>query len=330
MTVKGDGVMPLKGLHHVSAITANAVENMHFYTEILGMRLIKKTVNQDDTSVYHLFYGDEIGSPGTEVTFFEIPMAARNHDGNNSISEQALRVKNDRALDFWQQRFKEMNVAHGETTRIYGRQSLRFKDPEGQRFVLVSDETNVKGVLGGNPWDKSPVPREYGVIGLGPVKLTVPDREATERVLTDVLQLIKKGSYPSDSVGEPDIFVYEMDKGGTGAEVHLEERKHLPRQRLGRGGVHHIAFRVTSDEELQEWIKRIKQYGLNTSGYVDRFYFHSLYFTEPNGILLELATDGPGFETDEDVMHLGETLALPPFLEPNRKAIEAKLKPLKF
>jgi len=330
MTIKGDEVMQLKGLHHVSAITANAVENIHFYTEVLGMRLIKKTVNQDDTSVYHLFYGDGIGSAGTEVTFFELPMAARNHDGNNSISEQALRVPDDQALDFWKRRFRTMNVAHGEIVRVYGRQSLRFKDPEGQRLILVSDETNVKGVPGGSPWDKSSVPKECGIVGLGPVKLTIPDREATERVLTEILGLTKKGSYPSDSVGEPDIVVYEMDRGGTGAEVHLEERKKkdLPRQRLGRGGVHHVAFRVANDEELHEWIKKIEHYKLHASGYVDRFYFHSLYFTEPNGILLELATDGPGFEMDEDVKHLGETLALPPFLEPNRKAIEARLKPL--
>ncbi|GGE56561.1 putative ring-cleaving dioxygenase MhqA [Pullulanibacillus camelliae] len=322
--------MQLKGLHHVSSITANAVENFHFYTEVLGMRLIKKTVNQDDTSVYHLFYGDEIGSPGTEFTFFEIPMAARNHDGNNSISELALRVQSDQALDFWQQRFKMLNVAHGEITRAYGRKSLRFKDPEGQRLILVSDETNLKGVPGGKPWDKSSVSKEHAIVGLGPVTLTVPEVKATERVLTDVLGLTKKGSYASDVEGQPDILVYEMGQGGTGAEVHLEERKDLPRQRLGRGGVHHVAFRVASDEELQEWIKRINQYQFNNSGYVDRFYFHSLYFREPNGILFELATDGPGFATDEDKAHLGEALALPPFLEPNREAIEAKLKPLSF
>ncbi|GIN85329.1 putative ring-cleaving dioxygenase MhqA [Heyndrickxia sporothermodurans] len=319
--------MKLKGIHHVSAFTANASNNFHFYTKILGMRLVKKTVNQDNISVYHLFYGDEQGNPGTELTFFEIPNAARNHDGNNSISEISLRVKNDEALIFWKKRFEETNVEHGEIETVFNRKSLRFKDFEGQRMILVSDENN-KGVAGGIPWDKSQVPQKYGITGLGPVKLTVPYIEPTEGVLTEIMGFQKKGQYPSTIQGQPDIIVYETGEGGTGAEVHVEERKDLSRERLGRGGVHHVAFRVEDEVELRDWIQNIKGERIPNSGYVDRYYFKSLYFREPNGILFELATDGPGFATDEDLNHLGEALALPPFLEEKRSQIEERLKPL--
>lgn len=319
--------MQLKGIHHVSAITANAQDNLHFYTKVLGMRLIKKTVNQDNPSVYHLFYGDEKGSAGTELTYFEIPHAARNHDGNNSISEISLRVKNDHALTFWKKRFEELNVEHEEITEVFNRQILRFKDFEGQRMALISDEKN-PGVESGKPWEKSPVPQEFGITGLGPVKLTVPDAKQTITTLTEILGFHKKGHYPSPIPGQSDIIVYETGEGGTGAEVHIEERNDLPRERLGRGGVHHVAFRVDNEDELHDWIQKVKDEQMVNSGFVDRFYFKSLYFREPNRILFELATDGPGFATDEDIEHLGESLALPPFLEPKRNEIEAKLKPL--
>ncbi|MFD4817971.1 ring-cleaving dioxygenase [Peribacillus butanolivorans] len=319
--------MELKGLHHVSAITARAGGNFDFYTKTLGLRLIKKTVNQDDIRVYHLFYGDEAGSPGTELTFFEIPQAARTHEGNNSISEIALRVRDNKALDFWKKRFVEYNVEHDEVTTRFHRQVLAFKDPEGQRLLLVSDQDN-KGVHGGVPWDKSPVPKEFSILGLGPVKLTVPNIEPTERVLTEVLGFRKSGAYSSSIRGQSKILVYETGKGGTGAEIHIEERNDLPRERLGRGGVHHVAFRVDNEEELRKWIEKLNESSLINSGFIDRFYFRSLYFREPNGILFELATDGPGFATDEEVQHLGESLALPPFLESKRADIEANLKPL--
>jgi glyoxalase family protein len=319
--------MEVKGIHHVSALTARAPENFDFYTKVLGLRLVKKTVNQDDISVYHLFYGDEKGNPGTELTFFEIPNAGRNHEGVNSISALSLRVQDDQALVFWKKRFEELNIEHEDITNRAGRSTLAFKDFEGQRLILVSDENN-EGVKGGIPWDKSPIPKEYGMLGLGPVKLTVPYAEPTVGVLTDVLGFRKKDQYPSQVEGQPDILVFETGEGGTGAEVHVEERKDLPRERLGRGGVHHVAFRVEDEEELRKWIERIRTARFPNSGFVDRFYFRSLYFREPNGILFELATDGPGFDTDEDLHSLGESLALPPFLEPKRKQIEANLKPL--
>jgi glyoxalase family protein len=319
--------MEFKGIHHVSALTAKGPKNYEFYTKTLGLRLVKKTVNQDDTSVYHLFYGDAKGNPGTELTFFEIPMSAPNHDGTNSISAISLRVPNDQALIYWKQRFEELNVEHEEIINRAGRSTLAFKDFEGQRLILVSDEEN-KGVQGGIPWEKSPIPIEHGIIGLGPVKLTVKYAEATAGILTEVMGFRKKGQYLSPVVGQPDILVFETGEGGTGAEIHVEERVDLPIERPGRGSVHHVAFRVDNEEELREWINRINESKLPNSGFVDRFYFRSLYFREPNGILFELATDGPGFDTDEDLNHLGESLALPPFLEPKREQIEAKLKPL--
>ncbi|GGF83751.1 glyoxalase [Paenibacillus albidus] len=319
--------LTLKGLHHVSAITAKAPENFKFYTEVLGLRLIKKTVNQDDISVYHLFYGDEQGNPGTELTFFELPMAGRNRDGNNSISALSLRVPSDAALAYWAQRFTELGIEHGAVAELGGRLTLSFRDHEGQRFLLVSDENNA-GVAGGKPWAKSPVPAEYGIIGLGPAHLTVESAETSAVVLEELLGFRRKSTYPSTTPGQPDVIVFETGEGGSGSEVHLEERNDLPQERLGRGGVHHVAFRVDNEEELKQWVERISTFKLPNSGFVDRFYFRSLYFREPNGILFELATDGPGFATDEPIEHLGESLALPPFLESKRAQIEAHLKPL--
>lgn len=319
--------LTLKGLHHVSAITAKAPENYKFYTEVLGLRLIKKTVNQDDVSVYHLFYGDETGNPGTELTFFELPNAGRNRDGNNSISALSLRVPSDDALLFWTQRFTVFGVEHDEIAERGGRKTLAFTDHEGQRLILVSDEHN-QGMAGGKPWDKSPVPAEYAIVGLGPAHLTVETAEPTALILEDLLGFRRKDTYPSLVNGQPDVIVFETGEGGSGTEIHLEERKDLPQERLGRGGVHHVAFRVDNEEELKLWIERIRTVQLPNSGFVDRFYFRSLYFREPNGILFELATDGPGFATDEEVEHLGEALALPPFLESKRAQIEAHLKPL--
>jgi glyoxalase family protein len=318
---------PLKGQHHVSAITANAKENYEFYTKVLGLRLVKKSVNQDDTSVYHLFYADERGNPGTDLTFFEIPNAGQSHHGTNSISTTSLRVASDESLQYWKERFEQHEVEHDEISHETGRATLAFRDFEGQRLALVSDENNV-GVAGGQPWDKSPIPKEHGIRGLGPVSLTVSRIELTAKVLTDVLGYREKEGFSSPLKEQRNIRVFETGEGGTGAEIHLEERTDIPRERQGHGSVHHVAFRVESEEELNKWVQFVSQNGLPNSGFVERYYFRSLYFREPNGILFELATDGPGFEGDESFEHLGESLALPPFLEDQREAIEARLKPL--
>lgn len=319
--------MYLKGIHHVSAITANAEKNYQFYTTILGMRLVKKSVNQDNPAMYHLFYADEAGSPGTDLTFFEISNAGRTHQGNHSISRTALRVPNDDALLYWEKRFNDYKVDHDGITTQGERKVIHFRDHEDQRLVLISDETN-QGVSGGNPWKHSQASVEHGIVGLGPVTLTVPDPKPTINVLTEILSFQQTDKYPSPIDGQEDILVFATGEGGTGAEVHLEVRSDLPKERPGRGSVHHVAFRVENDEELAMWQERLVDARIPNSGVVDRYYFKALYFREPNGILFELSTDGPGFATDETIDHLGETLALPPFLENQRAEIESKLTPL--
>lgn len=315
---------PLKGVHHVSAITRDAKRNYEFYTNVLGLRLVKKTVNQDDTSVYHLFYADERGNPGTDLTFFEIPNAGRTYPGTNSISTTSLRVKNDDAINYWKNRLETFQVEHDEVANESGRASLAFRDFEGQRLMLVSDENNV-GIPGGKPWDKSPVPVEYGIVGLGPVYLTVSKLENSTQILTKVLGFREKNKY---TLGGNEVTIFETGEGGTGAEIHMQERSDIPVERPGRGSVHHVAFRVENEEELRKWVSYLKELRIPSSGFVERYYFKSLYFREPNGILYELATDGPGFEGDEDFEHLGERLALPPYFESQRESIEARLKPL--
>lgn len=319
--------MRLKGIHHVSAHTANAADNYKFYTNVMGMRLVKKTVNQDSPSMYHLFYADEVGNPGTDLTFFEIPMLAKTHRGTNSISNISLRVPSDEALQYWRKRFREYKVKHWEITERAGHQILAFEDPEGQRLVLISDERD-NGVQAGVPWDQSSVPAAYAITGLGPVRLTVRNASSTVRILKEILGYKQTRSFASDEAEQPDILVFETGEGGNGTEIHLEERADLPAERPGRGSVHHVAFRVDSEGELDRWAAHVKAARLPSLGVVERYYFRSLYFKEPNGILFELATDGPGFTTDETAEQLGESLALPPFLEPKREQIKQKLKPL--
>jgi glyoxalase family protein len=318
--------MNVKGIHHLSAMTGNAPENYKFYTEVLGLRLVKKTVNQDDTSAYHLFYGDERGNPGTELTFFDFPGVGPNIAGVGSISGSSLRVADDNALRYWLERFIDQDVKHSPITEYSDRKVIFFEDPEGQQLSLVSDERNT-GVKGGMPWGKSPVPAEFGIVGLGPVKLTVRKPESTLAVLS-LIGFREKRRIPSLAEGQADIIVMQVGEGGSGAEVQVEPRSDLSVTRQGKGGVHHVAFRIEDKQELLAWIDILNKAGLPNSGFVERYYFRSLYFREPNGILFELATDGPGFGTDEPFATLGESLALPPFLENKRESIEANLKPL--
>ena len=316
--------MELGGLHHLTAVTTEASGNVEFYTGVLGMRLVKKTVNQDDVSAYHLFYGDELGRPGTEVTFFDWPALrlAPNHAGVGEVSATELRVPGG-ALEYWAGRLDEFGVAHGGIQDHGGRASIAFTDPEGQRLRLV-DESGSR-VEGGVPWDESPVPAEYGIRGLGAVRLTLAELGPTERVLVDVLGFRRTGEYAEDG---NTVVVYEVGPGGPGAEVHILVDPEAPRAHLGRGGVHHVAFRVPNDEEHAAWRRRIRDAGLGVTPQIDRYYFRSIYFREPGGVLFEIATDGPGFATDEDAEHLGEGLSLPPFLEDRREEIEGRLTPI--
>jgi glyoxalase family protein len=317
--------MDLGGLHHVTAVTTRARENVEFYTEVLGLRLVKKTVNQDDVSAYHLFYGDELGRPGTEVTFFDWPhlRVAPNHSGAGEISATELRVPGREALEFWAGRLDEFGVEHGGVEGRDGQSFLAFTDREGQRLRLM-DDTGAS-VPGGTPWDESQVPQEVGIRGLGAVELTVRDLGPTALVLTEVLGFRQTSESARD--GSRDV-VFEAGPGGPGTEVRVVEEPGAPPARLGRGGVHHVAFRTPDDEEHAEWRERIRAAGLGVTPQIDRYYFRSIYFREPGGVLFEIATDGPGFTSDEDAAHLGERLSLPPFLEERREEIEARLEPI--
>ena len=320
--------MQLTGLHHVTAVTANAEENLRFYTEVLGLRLVKKTVNQDDVSAYHLFYGDEKGSPGTEVTFFDWSFAAPRRHGTGTISEIGLRVPDTKSLEWWRSRFEDYGVEHLGIVERGGRMCLPFSDAEGQRLSLVAEDGQAK-VEGGTPWKESTVPAGVAIRGLNHVTLTVDRLESTARELTDVLGFQQQNSYTiTDDDLKREIFVFTTGMGGPGTEVHVDVRPDLPRGSVGRGGVHHVAFRTPDDEHHQLWQLQLQRAGVEVTPVIDRFYFRSLYFREPGGVLFEIATDGPGFDTDESLEHLGEELALPPFLEPHRARIEAKLKPL--
>jgi len=315
--------LQLTGIHHLTAITANAPENLRFYTQVLGLRLVKKTVNQDDTSAYHLFYADGLASPGTDLTFFDWPVGHERR-GTHSISRTGLRVAGRASLDWWKSRFAEHEVKAGEIREIGGRASLDFEDGEGQRFRLVADD----GGAPAHPWEKSPVPAGHQIKGLGPITLSVPDLADTEAVLVHVMNMAKTATYPAPE-GTGEVHVFSMGDGGAAAELHVAVEPDLPAAHQGAGAVHHVAFRAPDVEALNAWTERLRGFRLPSSGEVERYYFRSLYFREPNGILFEIATDGPGFAVDEPLESLGESLSLPPFLEPRRAQIEARLKPLR-
>ena len=314
--------MELLGIHHLTAVTANAPRNREFYTQSLGLRLVKKTVNQDDTSAYHLFYADGAGTPGTDMTFFEWPMG-RERRGTHSITRTGFRVASEESLGWWKSRFEKEGVRHGDIASRNGRLTLDFEDFEGQRLSLVDD----RGEGDAHPWSRSPVQPEHQIRGLGPITISVPDRQATDLVLTRVLGMRQIDDYAISADGAGRTYVYEMGKGGPAAELHVAVEADLPVAEQGAGGAHHVAFRIP-DADYAEWTQRLQSIRLPSSGPVDRFYFRSLYFREPNGILFELATDGPGFATDEPAETMGERLSLPPFLEGRRQEIEQNLKPL--
>lgn len=314
--------MQLTGIHHLTAITANAPENLRFYTQTLGLRLVKKTVNQDDTSAYHLFYADGLASPGTDLTFFDWPVG-RERRGTHSVSRTGLRVGSLETLKWWKDRFAELKVKAGEIRAVGGRQALDFEDDEGQRFRLTVDDSGAPS----HPWEKSPVPPEHQIKGLGPITMSVPDITNTETILVHVMNMTETSKYPSPD-GKGAVHVFSMGDGGPAAELHVAVEPDLPAAHQGAGAVHHVAFRVPDIEALHAWTERIRGFRVPSSGEVERYYFRSLYFREPNGVLFELATDGPGFAVDEPLDKLGESLSLPPFLEPRREQIEARLKPL--
>jgi glyoxalase family protein len=314
--------MQLSGIHHLTAVSADAPGNVQFYTKLLGLRLVKKTVNQDDVSAYHLFYADGLAAPGSDITFFDFP-TQREKRGNHTITRTGLRVNGEASLGWWRDRLKAAGVTMGDVVERDGRLTLDFEDKEGQRLALVDDG----GKGDAHPWAKSPVPAEHQIRGLGPITMTVPELRLTGLLLTEVANMKQVRDYPHPEAPRDGVHVFQMGEGGPAAELHVAVRPNLAPAHPGAGGVHHVAFR-SPDKDYDAWASRLGEMRIPNSGKVDRYWFRSLYFREPNGVLFEIATDGPGFAVDEPMEKLGETLVLPPFLEPRRKQIEAGLKPL--
>ena len=315
--------LELGGLHHLTAITARAADNRKFYTEVLGMRLVKKTVNQDDTSAYHLFYGDGAATAGSDITFFDWP-APREQRGTHCVVRTGLRVSGKGTLGYWRDRLKAAGVLVEDIALRNNRETLAFEDAEGQRLLLVDDG----GAGEAHPWDRASVPAERQIRGLGPMTLSVPRLPRTAKVLTEAMNMRAEGAYDDPANPGRKVSVFAMGPGGPAAELHVIEEPDAPMASQGAGAVHHVAFRTPDRAGLTAWTERLNTLGLRNSGEVERYYFRSLYFREPGGVLFEIATDGPGFTADEPLATLGEKLSLPPFLEPKRATIEARLKPV--
>ncbi|MFS0592781.1 ring-cleaving dioxygenase [Cytobacillus horneckiae] len=308
----------ISGHHHISMITKNARQNNYFYREVLGLRRVKMTVNQDDPSMYHLFYGDKTGSAGTELSFFEIPLVGRTYRGTNAITQIGLLLPTEASLHFWEKRFEAYGVQHGSITTYANRPALHFEDAEGLRMVLMA--SNGEKIEHWETWEKSDVPAEHQIMGMGTVEITVRRVDKLARTLTELF------AYTEISRTEEEA-VFQSIQGEVFGEIVV---KYLdgPAEKPGRGSIHHLAIRAKDDEELAYWDEQVRARGFQSTGVVDRYYFKSLYFRESNGILFEIATDGPGFTIDGDIDTLGKNLDLPPFLEERRAEIEQKLKPI--
>ncbi len=306
----------LLGIHHVTAMTDNAMRNYEFFTDILGMRLVKKTVNQDDIQTYHTFFADDVGSPGTDMTFFDFPNNPKGIRGTNSISRTGLRVPNDAALEYYLERFNEFGIKNEGIKELFGKKILPFEESDGQRYQLFSDENN-EGVAPGTPWKNGPVPEDKAIYGLGPIEITVSYYDDFKQVLTSIYDM-------KPVIEEEYVTVFDVGAGGNGGQVILRKDETKQGQQ-GYGEVHHVSFRVEDHAAIKAWEEKYNELGVGHSGNVDRFYFEALY-ARVGHILIELSTDGPGFMGDEPYETLGESLALPPMLEPKREQIEAQVR----
>ena len=299
-------LMRLEGVHHITLITGDAPRNVDFYARVLGLRLVKKTVNQDDPTVYHLFYADEKGSAGSDITFFEYPGARRGTAGPGMIHTITWRVGSEAALDFWEQR-----LAGAAESVMREDRRLRFEDPEGVGLELAVVETKDEPLVAKHP----EVPEEHALQGFDGVRAYAIDPERSRKLLEETLAFEPRGDNLWEARGERRGGLYAYDPAPAGRGVP------------GAGTVHHVAWASTMDEH-EAWRQRVAEAGLHPTPVIDRFYFKSVYFREPNGILFELATLGPGFAVDEDPEHLGERLSLPPDFEHLRERIEPVLTPL--
>jgi glyoxalase family protein len=304
----------MSGIHHVTAIAGNASRNVDFYTRVLGLRLVKKTVNFDDPGTYHLYFGDELGRPGTILTFFAWEHAAPGRNGNGLAEETAFRVPRE-SIGYWTHRLIEHGAATAPLERRFDESVLPFTDPDGLRIALVGSP----GGSAETAWHESPVAPEYAIRGFHGVTLMLDQAGPTGAVLTDVFGFAEKGR-------EGSLVRYAIDQVDPGATITIREARGFLPGHLGRGSVHHIAFRASDDVQQAAMADKVrKAHRLTPTEQRDRKYFRSVYFREPGGILFEIATDAPGFAVDEPVATLGRDLKLPPFLEGRRKEIEAVL-----
>lgn len=304
------------GIHHVTAIAGDPRENLDFYVGVLGMRLVKKSVNQDAPDTYHLFFADGVGTPGSDLTFFPWPAMGPARPGTGLTMEVPFAVPPG-SLDYWQARFEELAVTYKKIEERFGEKTLPFSDPHGLQLALVETGDEREFV----PWKRSPVPPEHQLRGMHSVRLWERHLAPTETLLTERMGFKLIGR-------EEGWSRYGVDGGGSGKIAEVKEMPGESRGGWGTGGVHHVAWRVKDSEEEMGVRSVIERAGLNPTPQIDRFWFKSVYFKEPGGVLFELATDGPGFDRDEDMEQLGEQLILPPWLEPHRREIEAALPPL--
>jgi glyoxalase family protein len=317
--IGGTNMYKIPGHHHISMITKNAQMTNHFYQQVLGLRRVKKTVNQDSPSMYHLFYGDLTGSAGTELSFFEMPNAGRTVRGTNAITQIGLLVPSLESLTYWKKRFEQLDVMHGEITTYAGRAGLPFEDAEGLRMILLNNNGEVIPEFWSS-WEDSVVEQEHRILGMGTTEITVRYLDRTAKTLKDMFGYVEVNRSEKEAI-------YQSVAGQAFGEIVLKQLEG-PSEKPGRGSIHHLAIRVKNEEELRYWDGVVKERGFDSSGVIDRFYFQSLYFRDSNGILFEIATDGPGFTVDSSVEALGKELDLPPFLESKRAEIESKLQPI--
>ncbi len=306
------------GIHHVTAIAGDAQENLDFYVRVMGMHLVKKSVNQDAPDTYHLFYADEVGTPGTDLTFFPWPDMGPVRPGVGLTVEVPFAIPRG-SLAYWQSRLEGHGVASGEIETRFGETALPIQDPHGLQLSLVETDDERQFT----PWDESSVPPEHQLRGMHAVRLGVRDLSPTERLLTQIMGFELLGV-------EDGWHRYGVEGGSSGKLIEVREVPGERRGQWGTGGVHHVAWRMSDSEEQMALRGSIEEAGLRPTPQIDRFWFKSVYYREPGGALFELATDGPGFSRDEDPAHLGEQLILPPWLEPSRTAIEAALPPLEM
>ncbi len=301
------------GLHHVTAIAGDPQENLNFYVGVMGMRLVKKSVNQDAPDTYHLFYADGVGTPGTDLTFFPWPSMPPARLGIGFTVEVSFAVAKG-SLEYWQERFAKNKVEFGNIETRFAEKVLPFKDPHGLQLALVETDDEREFAA----WNESAVPPEYQLRGMHAVRLWERNLKPTEMLLTQVLGFSLAGV-------EDGWHRYGVDGGTSEKIIEVKELPHERRGQWGTGGVHHVAWRMKDSAEEMALRGAIVQTGLWPSEQIDRFWFKSVYFKEPGGALFELATDGPGFARDEKMEHLGEQLILPPWLEPQRQSIETAL-----